>query len=376
MQKKRLHIISFDNPFPPNYGGVVEVFYKIKALHAIGIEIYLHCFVDEIPTEYKALKEVAKEVFFYKKNKNPLLFFSSLPLSVRVRDNKKLIENITKINAPILFEGHKTTYWVSKKQLAGFDKYIRLHNLEDLYFSGLASSENSLLKKILYHFEAKKYVKYNSVLSSFIKVFSLSKFENEVTNDQFKNSIYIPVFHGNENVNELSGTGKYALYHGDLRASDNKKSVEFLIDIFKDIKDLDLIIASSSGEQFVTSKIKNIHNISFVKIQDFEHLKELFTDAQINFSISFQKSGTKLKLLNALFNSRFSIINENIIDDEKITSLCEIASTRDEFISKINDLKNKNFDDFDRRKAILETYMNDVENAHKLAKIIFNNELE
>ncbi|HRG18621.1 MAG TPA: hypothetical protein PLP39_05995 [Flavobacterium lutivivi] len=376
MQKKRLHIISFDNPFPPNYGGVVEVFYKIKALDAIGIEIYLHCFADEIPTEYNALKEISKEVFFYKKNKNPLLFFSSLPLSVRVRDSKKLIENITKINAPILFEGHKTTYWVSKKQLASFDKYIRLHNLEDLYFSGLASSEDSLLKKILYHFEAKKYVKYNSVLSSFIKVCSLSKFENEVTNNQFKNSIYIPVFHGNEKVNKLSGTGKYALYHGDLRASDNKKSVEFLIGLFKDIKDLDLIIASSSGEQFVTSKIKNIHNISFVKIQDFKHLKELFNEAQINFSISFQKSGTKLKLLNALFNSRFSIINENIIDDEKITSLCEIASTRDEFIAKINDLKNKNFDDFDRRKAVLETYMNDVENAHKLAKIIFNNELE
>ena len=156
MQKKRLHIISFDNPFPPNYGGVVEVFYKIKALHAIGIEIYLHCFVDEIPTEYNALKEVAKEVFFYKKNKNPLFLFSQLPFSVRVRDNKKLIENITKIKAPILFEGHKTTYWVFKKQLASFDKYIRLHNLEDLYFSGLASSEDSLLKKILYHLQAQR----------------------------------------------------------------------------------------------------------------------------------------------------------------------------------------------------------------------------
>jgi hypothetical protein len=376
MQKKRLHIISFDNPFPPNYGGVVEVFYKIKALHAIGIEVYLHCFIDEIPTEYNALKEVSKEVFFYKKNKNPLLFFSSLPLSVRVRDSKKLIENITKIIAPILFEGHKTTYWVSKKQLAGFDKYIRLHNLEDLYFSGLASSENSLLKKILYHFEAKKYVKYNSVLSSFIKVFSLSKFENKVTNDQFKNSIYIPVFHGNENVNELSGTGKYALYHGDLRASDNKKSVEFLIDIFKEIKDFNLIIASSSGEQFVTSKIKNNSNISFVKIQNFAHLKELFSDAHINFAVSFQKSGTKLKLLNALFNSRFSIINENIIDDEKITSLCEVATSKEEFISKIKELKTKEFNGYNQRKEILETYMSDVENARKLAKIIFSNELE
>ena len=31
-------------PYPPNYGGVIDVFYKIKSLHAIGIKIILHCF--------------------------------------------------------------------------------------------------------------------------------------------------------------------------------------------------------------------------------------------------------------------------------------------------------------------------------------------
>lgn len=376
MQKKRLHIISFDNPFPPNYGGIVEVFYKIKAFHDIGIEIYLHCFVDSIPLECDALQNITHQVFFYKKNKNPLLFFSNLPFSVRVRDCKKLIENIGKVDAPILCEGHKTTYWVYKNRLSSSENYIRLHNIENLYFDGLANSEHSRFKKIIYGIEAKKYRTYNSVLSNFDKVFALSKFENDVTNNQFKNSIYIPVFHGNENVVQLEGFGEYALYHGDLRASDNKKSVEFLIDVFKDIKDFNLIIASSSGEQFVTSKIKNRANISFVKIQDFAHLKELFKNAHINFSVSFQKSGTKLKLLNALFNSRFSIINENIIDDEKITSLCEIASSREEFISKINELRKKEYGDYSKRKEILESYMSDVENARKLAKTIFKDELE
>ena len=44
MQDKHLHIISFDIPYPPDYGGVVDVFYKIKALSLLGIKIHLHCF--------------------------------------------------------------------------------------------------------------------------------------------------------------------------------------------------------------------------------------------------------------------------------------------------------------------------------------------
>ncbi len=32
MPDKYLHIISFDIPYPPNYGGVIDVFYKLKAL--------------------------------------------------------------------------------------------------------------------------------------------------------------------------------------------------------------------------------------------------------------------------------------------------------------------------------------------------------
>ena len=44
MQNKHLHIISFDVPYPANYGGVIDVFYKIKALHAKCVKIHLHCF--------------------------------------------------------------------------------------------------------------------------------------------------------------------------------------------------------------------------------------------------------------------------------------------------------------------------------------------
>ena len=48
-EPKHLHVISFDVPVPANYGGVIDVYYKLKALHLQGVKIHLHCF------EYKDL---------------------------------------------------------------------------------------------------------------------------------------------------------------------------------------------------------------------------------------------------------------------------------------------------------------------------------
>ena len=47
MNLKNIQIVSFNNPYPPNYGGVIDVFYKIKYLHRLDIEIYLHIFYDD-----------------------------------------------------------------------------------------------------------------------------------------------------------------------------------------------------------------------------------------------------------------------------------------------------------------------------------------
>ena len=42
LPKKHLHIISFDVPFPADYGGVIDVFYKLKAFASEGVKIHLY----------------------------------------------------------------------------------------------------------------------------------------------------------------------------------------------------------------------------------------------------------------------------------------------------------------------------------------------
>jgi hypothetical protein len=86
--------------------------------------------------------------------------------------------------------------------------------------------------------------------------------------------------------------------------------------------------------------------------------------------LSFQKSGTKLKVINALFKSRFCLINHNMVDDEQVLNLCELANSKEEFISKINQLKLKSFQESERRNLVLESVLSDIDNAKKIEKII------
>ena len=245
MKEKSLHIISFDNPFPPVYGGVIDVFYKIKALHELGIEIYLHCFTDKLKEDNADLEQYLAAVYFYKRNKkNALKLFSKFPFAVVSRYHKDLISNLNKVEAPILFEGLQTTFLLNKQEFNNRKLILRLHNLEADYFSGLAKSETNQVKKMLYFSESFKYRKYQDIIGRFDDVLTLSVYETNYVQEHFGNANYIPVFHGNETVNKCSEFGKYAFYHGDLRLADNKKAVYFLIKVFQKIPDYNLVIAS------------------------------------------------------------------------------------------------------------------------------------
>lgn len=368
MQEKILNIVSFDNPFPPSYGGIIDVYYKIKALHQIGYKIHLHCFVAEIPETSIELQKIVASVYFYEAQPKWFHLWSSLPISVISRSNPDLVNNLLKNDAPILFESLKTTCLLQDIRLKNRIKLLRYHNIEHLYFKGIANSETSLLKKILFYIEYKRYTKYEGVLERFDAVLTLSNYEHEYVLEKNKNSVYIPVFHGNNEVAELSEFGEYVFYHGDLNTADNRRVASYLIEVFKEIPNLNLIIASGSHQDFINKEAKDQQNVQFVLLENFEHLKELLNKAHICISWSFQKSGTKLKLINALFNSRHSIINENIIDDEAVVSLCSVVQNKETLKEKILFLNQQPYSVFEigKRKAILENQINDLKNALKI----------
>ena len=363
-----LHIVCFQNPYPPVYGGVIDVYYKVKALHALGTKIHFHCFIDEKEPDLTALHTLCEAVYVYPRRFKFFKLFSRYPFSVVSRYSKKLVQNIEAIDAPILFEGLQSSFVLHQHAFPNRKKMLRLHNIESNYYTGLAQSETRFFKKILFQREAKKYADYQAVLAKFDRVFTLSLFEQAYIQKQFGNGEYVPVFHGNSRFSKLTDFGDFAFYHGDLRMSDNRKAVAFLIDVFAKIPNYHLVIASSKAAGYVNKLIKGIPSITYVALNTQNQLDTLLSSAQVNVMLSFQQSGTKLKTINSLFKSRHCLINKNMVDDPKILALCTLASTPDEFKLAIEELR---FVDFtpkiqEQRQQVAETLLSDVKNAQKI----------
>lgn len=354
MLKKEIQIITFNNPYPPDFGGAIDIFYKIKALKDLGVKIYLHIYYDE-RSDISGLKPLCETINLYKKNKSILKHFSILPFCVNSRYSKDLVYNLNKHKVPILFESIRTTSILKKhnfKQITA----VRCHNIEQDYSWGLFKSSRNWIKKLAFFIETYKLKYYESILNKSEVLLAISNYEYSYYCQNFKSKThFLPVFQGNKTFNGLEGFGTYALYHGDLAISDNIRSVIFLIDVFKDLKE-QLFIASSTTNSEILDEIKKHENISFQLVITENQLDELIKNAHINTLYSYQRSGTKLKVFNALFKGRHCILNKNMIDDLDVLHICEVAENKKDYQEEVKKLFKSEFKITQKRIDALKKY--------------------
>jgi len=370
---KKLHLVSFDVPYPTNYGGVIDVFYKLKALHKQNIEIYLHVF-EYGKGEQLILNKYCKEVYYYKRN--PYLssiIDKKIPFIAKSRGNIELIENLKKTNAPILFDGLHTTFVLTQTNFPNQKIYVRVHNIEHEFYKGLYKSETNIFRKTFYKQEAKKLKEYEAILNKVDGIFSISPHEQAYFLKTYgEKAIYIPAFHKVPENNNLSKKGKIVFYHGNLLVSENTTAAKFLIDIYKKTE-FNLVIASSFENKNILKLISNFKNIDFKKLETESDLIHLFQEAHINVLPTFQKTGIKLKLLNSLYQSRFIIANNFMIDDTGLETLVEKANTKKEFLEKTVHLFQQEFNAEIQQKRVAKlNEINPTTSAEKLVKSIFN----
>lgn len=366
---KHLNIVSFDVPYPPNYGGVIDVFFKLKALSELGIKIHLHTF-EYGRGKHKELNEICESVTYYKRNMSPFSLFSSTPFIVKSRANKKLITNLNANRFPVLLEGLHTSSNLEKIKAK---TYIRTHNIEHKFYNGLAKSEQNIFKKLFFFSEKIKLKSYESILYKTKNNFTISPAEQTYFSAKYgEKSIYVPAFHRADFKEHKAQKGEFVLWHGDLRVSDNIKASKEIIDTFKN-STIKLIIASSFEEKSVINKINEAKNIDFVKVNNQEILDDLLEKAHINVLLTYQKTGIKLKLLYSLYQGKFIIANNKMIDDTGLESLCVRANSSEEILKQAENLFNRDFTTsiIEKRKQILAEF-NPTKSAQKVIDTIFN----
>jgi hypothetical protein len=366
---KHLHIISFDVPYPANYGGVIDVFYKLKNLHKAGVKIILHCF-EYGRSEQKELEKYCDKVYYYKRNTSFINQLSSVPFIVKSRDSEQLITNLLKDEYPILFEGLHTCYFLNDKRLVNRFKIYRESNIEHEYYAHLAKSESNPLKKLYFNLEANKLRNFQKQLIDANLMLVVSTADRDYLHNQFptKRVEYLPSFHAFDEVKIKEGKGDYILYNGNLQVAENIKAVEYLIkNVFSKIQQ-PVIIAGLNPNAEMYNWVKPYPHIQIKANPNEAEMQILIEDAHINCLYTHQATGLKLKLLNVLYSSRFCICNEDMLTGTNLQQTCIVKNTGGEMIEGINNTFQKEFtqDLISLRKQALQAF----DNAHKTQQLI------
>ncbi len=374
---KNVHIITHDVPWPADFGGVIDLFYKLKILHHLGVKIHLHCFTQGRKPQQE-LDKYCATVTYYQRKKNNSSFSLRLPLIVKSRKNDALINNLKKDDYPVLLEGIHCTYYLYSGDLTNRKIIVRLHNAEFEYYKHLAKHETNLFKKIYFLHESRLLKKYEAVIAKKAIILAVSEHDTVVYQNLFgaTHAGYMPVFIPYTLAAGKEGKGNYCLYHGNLEINENEEAATWLLQhVFNDLK-IPFVIAGKEPSQKLIDLAHQHRHTCLVQNPSDKEMQDLITKAQVHILPSFNNTGIKLKLLNALFNGRHVVVNKQGVEGSGLEEACHIATDATSFKDNIKALYGKSFtdDDIQLRQGLLQRKYNNALSIKKITEVFWKGE--
>lgn len=371
---KHLHIIAFDVPFPADYGGACDVFYKLPAFQAQGIQIHLHCF-DYGRGEQQALNQYCTSVNYYKRSEGHKGFSSHLPYIVSSRINEELYKNLLNDNYPIFMEGVHCTYLLHDDRFKKRACFVRLHNVEYRYYKELCQHTSTPFKKAYYWNESRLLKSYEKSIADKATFWATKEADNDVYRQEFGCSnieeltLYLPEW----TVSCQQGIGAYCLYHGDLSVAANEKAAIWLLEKVFDGIEIPFVIAGKNPSKKLEKLAYSSKFSCLVANPGAKEIQDMIAKAHINLLPSYIQTGTKVKLLNTLYNGRHCLVNEATIVGTGLEAACHIGKSANAFKDMIAQLYHQPFteDEIELRKQLLEKKYNNEANAKKQVRWIW-----
>ena len=371
MKADIIHIVCLDAPAPPDYGGAIDMFYKIKALAQTGIKIILHYFEYRKGRGVQGLEAYCLGIHRYERKS----FIQSLPLKtpfiVGSRVNEQLVKRLEEDNHPILLEGiHCAGIAVQLKDPSRV--VIRIHNDEARYYSQLHAAERNVLKKLYFGWESHLLQQFQESLDKNGKLAILSHTDLEIFNHRygFQYTAFIPCFHPWTEVHAGVGKGWYALYHGNMEVSENEGAAAWLVEEVFLSSSVPLVIAGRGITERLIRKAQGRAHIRFVNNPPMDELASIIRDAHLHVLPSLNQTGVKLKLLHALYEGRHCLTNTAGVAGSGLEAAVHIADDALSFRQQAEELWVRPYEekDAEKRKALLGAYDNRI-NAQKLSAL-------
>jgi hypothetical protein len=232
-----------------------------------------------------------------------------------------------------------------------------------VYYKQLAKSSTSWIKKLYYLRESAVLRKYERRIASGWPLLAVTQSDADLAaiTYQSKNISVIPVFLPFQHIESHQGNGCYCLYHGNLSVDENEKAVIWLLEkVFKGLS-IPFLVAGKNPGAKLRRAVAKYKNCCLVSDPSDQELKDIISKAQLHVIPSFNCTGVKLKLLNALFNGRHCVVNENAVEGTGLRDVCHLAEGAAEFKMLIETLYERPFTFLDlqfRRDKLLHQYNN------------------
>jgi hypothetical protein len=364
-----LHIVSFDVPFPPDYGGAIDVYYRIKALHELGVKITLHTY-EYGRGQAPELEEITDRVFYYPRKKRFFDSLSKLPFIVQSRRSKKLLERLLSDTSPILFEGLHTTFFLGDDRLKNRMKIVRAHNIEHDYYGHLADNAAGIDRRF-FRSESKKLAKYEPNLNHADYILPISSADlKHFEKYNAKVQLLPPCFAAFQHQAQQT-TEPYVLFHGNLSVSENALSVQWLVKNVFTQKGVRFIVAGKNpGEKLVA--LQTTQNFELIVNPSAQEMHELISNARVHALHTDQSTGVKLKLIQSLQTSGHVIVNPTMIAGTDLETYCHVVEAPKEWKSAIqNALRNElSAESYSRRITLFQEDLNTLKSCEVITSII------
>ncbi len=370
MTDKRLHIIAFNIPYPANYGGVIDIYYKLKALREAGVLVTLHCFQYGRQTS-KELEDLCFRVHYYPRNSDWRLLLRREPYIVSSRNAKSMPENLLKDPFPVLFEGLHTTVLLQRCQAVRKTTLVRMHNVEHEYYRLLSRCESNLRKKAYLTVEAVKLKRYERILQKADHILAISRPDSAYFGEKFGNTLFIPAFHRFDRVMTQPGRGTYLLFHGNLGVPENS---DMYLQLHRKVLsglNLPVVVAGKNPSGKLKKIISTHEHIRLVADPTDDQMDTLIRDAQVNLLFTRQATGIKLKLLHALFGGRHCVANSPMVDGSGLETCCTVADSLEQLPEILQTLMKREIHPglIQERKKTLKDYSNRA-GAEKILRVL------
>lgn len=358
-----LHIICFDIPYPANYGGAIDVFYRIRALHDSGVHIILHCYYKGIFHQESALENLCEKVFYYPRCTTFWENLSILPYAVKSRPTQQLLSHLLEDDYPILFEGLVCCQLIDHPALRTRIRLFRECNVEHKYYRALGNVSSSISKKLYFYIEAEKLRHYEHKVRTANAIFALAHQDETHFKRCYPQTtvVYLPCFHAHDNVCIPLGRGQHILYHGNLAVAENENAAQYIIQyIAPMLPHIPFVIAGAHVSRHLQIIAGKQRNVTIINTPSDSQLESLIAAAQIHLLVTFQATGLKLKLLNVLYTGRHVIVNSPMVVGTELGNLCHIGNSREQLVELCLRYFQKPFtnEDVTHRREILNIFNN------------------